>query len=120
MAQGTITILSRVELGDGNKLFKVSFPGDTAYPTGGTLKAAVTTALQTAIKTVAAAAGDANVRAVEDVTIFDVIPGDCGQYIPSWVTAGLKVRDGGDPALAEVGPATPLNGTTFNVTFVCY
>jgi hypothetical protein len=120
MAIGTITIASRLELGDGNKMFKCTFAGDGNYPTNGTLNADVTAALQLAIKTAAAAAGDANVRAIEDVTILDVIQGDCGQYVPCWTAVGLKVLDGGHATRDEVGNGTNLAGTTFGVTFVCY
>lgn len=119
MAQGTITIVSRLDYGKGEKIFKCSFPGDTSYPTGGTAGADVLAALKTAIKTAAAAAGDANVRGIEGVTIKEIIPGDCGQYVPSWTGGKLKVRDGGHATWDEVANTTALNGTTFNVTFLC-
>jgi hypothetical protein len=119
MAQGVITILSQIPLPQGGSLIKCSFPGDTAYPTGGTLKAAINTALATALKAIVAAATDKNVRGLSEPTIKGIIPGDCGQYVPSWVTAGLFVRDGGHATWDEVGNGTALNGTTFNVTLIC-
>ena len=119
MAQGTITIIDRVNLERGAKLIKCSFPGDTSYPTNGTLGADVLAALKAAIKAAAGAATDANVRGEEAVTIVDVIGGDCGQYEPYWVSGNLKVLDGGSGTRAEVGSGTGLNGTTFNVTFIC-
>lgn len=117
MAIGTITILDTVEHGGGIADIKCSFAGDSAYPTGGTLVANVKAALVLAIKTAELAKGDANVRASRDLTIYDIVGGDCGQYEPYWVTAGLKVLDGGDAARAEVGNGTDLKAVTFNVTF---
>lgn len=120
MAQGVITIGTVVALPQGASLIKCSFPGDTAYPTGGTLKADVEAALATAIATVVAAATDKNVRGLSNPTVVDLIPGDCGQYVPMWDSAvGLKVRDGGHATVDEVGNGTDLHGTTFNVTLVC-
>ncbi len=119
MAQGVITIKSKVQLPKGGMIIYVSFPGDTSYPTGGTLAADVNAALKTALVAEVAAASDKLVRGVETPTIVDIEAGDCGQYVPSWVTAGLFVRDGGDAAWAEVGAATPLNGTTFNIGLIC-
>ena len=117
MATGTITINARVDEGR-LKMFKCSFVGDTSYSTGGS--EGVATLLQTAIKTAAAAAGDANVRGIEQVAIVDVIPGDCGQYVPSWDYANrkLKVLDGGNATWDEVAGAVALDGTTFNMTFI--
>ncbi len=117
MATGTVTIVARAEEGP-LKMFKCSFLGDTSYTTNGS--AGVQALLRTAIKTAAAAAGDANVRGIENVEIVDIIPGDCGQYVPSWTyaTGLLKVRDGGHATWAEVANTTALNTTTFNVTFI--
>ena len=119
MSIGTITIVDRINLDGGHKLVKCSFDGDDAYPTGGTTAANVEAALKLAIKTAAAAADDANVRAVENLSIVDVIAGDCGQYVPSWTSSKLKVRDGGSATWAEASNEGDLSGTTFNVTFIC-
>ena len=119
MAQGIITIVSKVQLPKGGQIIYVSFPGDTAYPTGGTLKANFETALKTALIAEVAAASDKLVRGVETPTIVGIDYGDCGQYIPSWVTAGLFVRDGGDANLIEVGNGTALNATTFHIGLIC-
>jgi hypothetical protein len=116
---GTITIETRTEDTNGTlKLFKCSFDGDSSYRTGGT--AGVQEELRAAIATAAAAAGDANVRGPEAVTIVDVIPGDCGDYRPCWDFANqkLKVLEGGDPTWDEVSAGSALFGTTFHVTFV--
>lgn len=118
MAIGTITIASTLDLPSGARLYHCSFAGDGAYPTGGTLVANVLAALVLAIKTAELGASDTLVRGVMTPTIMDVIPGDCGQYVPMWVTAGLKVRDGGHATWDEVGAATDLSATTFNVTLV--
>lgn len=119
MAIGTITITARAEDTNGClKLFKCSFDGEDDYPAGGT--ADVQAALRTAIETAAGAATDKNVRGIENVTIVDVIPGDCGQYVPSWDYANgkLKVRDGGHATWDEVTAAADISATTFNVTFI--
>jgi hypothetical protein len=118
MAIGTITIASTLELPNGARLYHCAFAGDGAYPTNGTLAAAVTAALVLAIKTAELAATDTLVRGVLNPTIIDIIAGDCGQYIPMWTAVGLKMRDGGSGTLAEVGNGTNLAGTTCNVTFV--
>lgn len=119
MSIGTMTIVDRLSLEDGHKLVKCSFDGDDAYPTGGTLKAAVEAALNLAIKTANLAEDDANVRGAEDLSIVEIIAGDCGQYVPSWTSSKLKVRDGGSATWAEASNEGDLSGTTFNVTFIC-
>lgn len=120
MAIGTITVVSYMAGEPGEALIKCSFVGDDAYPTGGTLKADIQTALLAAWTAEVAAATDKNVRGVKITTIKDVIRGECGQYVPIWDAAvGLKVRDGGSATLAEVGNGTDLKGTTFNATFIC-
>jgi hypothetical protein len=120
MAIGTITIADRLQLGDGGQLLRCTFAGDVAYPTGGTLAAAVLTALKAALKTAEGLATDTNVRGPENPTIAAIIAGDCGKYVPTWVTAGLKVLDGGSATRAQVGNGVNLSGTTFTVTFLCY
>jgi hypothetical protein len=117
MAIGTITINDTVEHGGGLADIKCTFAGDSSYPTNGTLVADVTTALELAIKTAELAKGDANVRASRDVTIYDIIGGDCGQYEPYWTAIGLKVLDGGSGTRAEVANGVDLKGTPFNVAF---
>lgn len=119
MPIGTITIEAREDAGNGLKLFKCSFAGDSAYPTNGSTTAE--TLLRAAITAAAVGATDKNIRGPEVVDIIDVIPGDCGQYVPSWTyaTALLKVRDGGHATWNEVGNGTNLAATTFHVTFIC-
>ena len=119
MAQGTMTFVSRIDYGNGEKAITVSFPGDTAYPTGGTVGADVLAALRSAISVKNAAETDANVRGPENVAIKDIVGGDCGQYEPYWVSGKLKVLDGGHATRDEVTAVTALNGTTFYVTFLC-
>lgn len=116
---GAITIEARAEDTNGAmKLFKCSFAGDASYRTGGT--AGVQAELRAAIKLAAATSGDANVRGIEDVTIVDLIPGDCGQYVPTWDYANgkMKILRGGHATRAEVSWGSALFGTTFHVTFV--
>lgn len=117
MPIGTITIIDTVEHGGGLSDIKCSFAGDSAYPTNGTLVADVKAALVLAIKTAELAKGDANVRAPRDLTIYEVIGGDCGQYEPYWTAVGLKVLDGGHATRAEVGNGVDLKAIPFNVTF---
>ena len=118
MAIGTITISNTVALPDGGMLYKCAFAGDGAYPTNGTLSAAIHTALKLAIKTAELAATDTNVRGPLNPTIVEIIGGDCGQYEPYWTAIGLKMLDGGSGTRAEVGNGVNLAGTTCNVTFV--
>lgn len=89
-------------------LVKVSMPGDTAYPTGGTLLvgAAIAAALGTA------------------VTILGIIPQDCGGFVPAYLPAtdALKVYEQSgvdDTALDEVDATTDLHTTTFNFIAIC-
>lgn len=117
MALGTATIASITDV-KGVKLIKISFAGDTSYPTGGTLL--FTAYIEAAIAAAAAAAGDANVRGPMDLTIIDVLPGHCGQYVPSFDAAAdsLLVQDGGHATWNEVTGTTALNGTTFNLVVI--
>lgn len=82
----------------------LSFAGDGAYTTGGTL------AFQAYVR--AALGGRA-------VTVLGVIPQDCGvyraMYIPS--TGALMVRTMVDGT--EAAAAANLSGTTFNLLVVC-
>lgn len=118
MAIGTITILDELQLNDdGETLYKVSFAGDTAQPAGGVLEADVMTKLTAAVLTAAGVATDANVRGVRTMQIRDIIPGDCGQYMPTWSGAKMKVLDGGSGTRAEA--TGNLSGTTFKLSFVC-
>lgn len=119
MPIGTVTIVAAVPLPTGEQVIKCSFAGDDDYATGGTAGADVEAAVVAALLTAALAATDANIQASSDLTIFDVVPGDCGQYVPSWTGGDLKVLDGGDVARAEVALHADLSGTTFNVSFVC-
>lgn len=118
MALGTITVGTIRERGNGGKLIPISFPGDSSYPTGGT--ATFTALVEAAIKTAMAALGDANVRGPLDLTIVALIPGNCGQYLPSFdaVNDKLFVRDAGHATLDEVTAAVNLSGTTFNVVLI--
>ncbi len=83
---------------------RISFAGDTSYPTGGTPDFE---------DLVQAKVGDSR-------EIIDIIPGNCGQYIPSYDKTNdkLLVLDGGTATWTEVANTTPLNGTTFNVTVI--
>jgi hypothetical protein len=99
-------------------MYLCSFAGDGAYPTGGTVGADVLAALKLAIKTAELAAHDTNVRGPMDPTIIAVVPGDCGQYVPSWTGGKLKCLDGGHATWNEVGNGVNLSGTTFNLSFV--
>lgn len=117
MAIGTITIIDTIEHDHGIAEYKCSFAGDDNYPTNGTLVANVKAALVLAIKTAELAKTDANVRATRDLTIYDIVGGDCGQYEPYWTAVGLKVLDGGSATRAEVANGVDLKATPFNVTF---
>ena len=118
MALGTMTIVEVTKEAGSLKVIVASFAGDDAYPTGGT--ATAETALNTAIKTAAAAATDANVRGNENVEIVGIMDSDCGQYVPIWDAANnkLKMRDGGHATWDEVADTTDLSGTTCVVKFL--
>jgi hypothetical protein len=87
---------------------RVSFPGDGAYSAGGT--AGFQTFLRAAV----------DGRAVE---IIDIIPGDCGGYIPVYDKTNdkLKVYEQTDTATSPLieTVTADLSGTTFNLTAVC-
>jgi len=119
MAIGTMTIVETMQLPKGAMLYKVSFAGDSDYPTNGTLKAAVETALELAIDTAVTAATDKNVRGHKNISVVEAIPGDCGQYVPSWSGTALLVRDGGHATWDQPAAKTDLKATTFNVGFIC-
>ncbi len=120
MAIGTITIKSKVVLNSrGAQIIYVSFAGDSDYHTGGTLAAEINAALKTALVAEVAAAGDKLVRGVQTPTIVGVKAGNCGQYMPVWATAGLKVLNGGSATRAEASNHGNLSTTTFNLGFVC-
>lgn len=97
----------------------IEFDGDSSYPTGGT--ADFTAFVNAIIAAAAAAAGDANVRGPETMTVVAVIPQDCGQYVPNFDIANDKlfVRDGGHATWDEVANTTDLHTTKFNVLVVC-
>lgn len=119
MAIGTITIVSRTPLAQGGQIIKCSFAGDGDYHTNGTPGAEVETALELAIKTAAGIASDANVRGASNVTIVELIPGEAGQYTPSWTGGKLKVRDSGHATWDEVANHGNLAAVTFNLSFIC-
>lgn len=106
MSLGAITLLRRG--GDMPsaplRVDHISFAGDDDYPAGGT------------------AGLEALLAAKLGVTpeILAVVPGDCGQYVPSWDYTNKKmfVRDGGTATWTEVAPAFDLSGTTFNVAVI--
>lgn len=119
MALGTITIVSKVALPKGGMLLDCSFAGESSYPTGGTTAVNLAAALKTALVAEVAAATDKNVRGFETLSVVGLIPGDCGQYVPSIVDGKLKVRDGGSGTWAEVSGSANISTTTFHVQFVC-
>jgi len=77
MAIGTITSIAATGGDPAAPIFvdKVQFTGDSAYPTGGTL------AFETALRAVLG-------RAVE---IIDIMPNDCGVYLPQMVETPAEV-----------------------------
>lgn len=106
MALGTATAGAEAGKAPGAPTFLafLSFPGDSSYPTGGTL------AFQAYVR--AALGGRA-------VTVLGVIPQDCGIYRPMYLpgTGALMVRTMADGT--QVANATNLSATTFNVLVVC-
>lgn len=113
MALANVTIDDR-----GRNAFEIrmSFDGDDDYPAGGTPN--FKTVLRAAIKAAAAAATDANVRGQENVDIVDVVPGDCGAFLPAYDLTNDKLIVKDDD-LVEVAPATDLSPTRFHVTALC-
>jgi hypothetical protein len=107
MALGTITVVKRS--GDAAsaplRIDSIQFAGDSTYPAGGS----------TGLETLLAA------KLGITPEIVAVIPGHCGQYIPTWDITNKKlfVRDGADMKTpwGEVAPGD-LSGTTFNVAVV--
>lgn len=103
MAIGTVTVANRVNHGYVKVLYDViSFPGDGAYPTGGT--AAFEASVRTAVG-----------RGALDIVA--VVALDCGIYSPvyDYTNDKLKVRT---EALAEVANTTDLSGTTFRILVI--
>ena len=104
MALGTLTRVA-AKSGDSSKpVFydRVSFVGDTSYPTGGTtgFDALITALL-----------GDAR-------EVVAIIPEDCGAYLPVYLPDNggtFKVYEGTAGANAEVANTTALDGVTFNL-----
>ena len=104
MSLGTLTRVA-AKSGDSSKpIFydRVSFAGDSAYPTGGTtgFDALITALL-----------GDSR-------EVVGIIPEDCGAYMPAYLPdddGTLKVFEGTSGANAEVTDTTNLSGTTFNI-----
>ena len=97
----------------------LSFAGDGAYPTGGTLDFEAT--VNAAIAAAAALTTDHNVRAGQVVAIRAIVAFECGQYVPWYDKTNdtLFVRDGGHATWDEVANGTNLAGTTFNLTLLC-
>lgn len=106
MALGTATVGAEAGKAPGAPTFIValSFAGDNAYPTGGTL------AFQAYVR--AALGGRA-------VTVLGVIAGDCGIYRPMFIpsTGALMVRTMVDGT--QVANTTNISTTTFNLLVVC-
>lgn len=108
MAIGAITVGDQDGAKPSAPLFVdvLSFLGDDAYPTGGTL------AVEAAVRAVV---GDSR-------EILAVLPQDCGGYVCCYLpsTGALKVYEAaadGNP-LDEVAAAADLSGTTFNVLVI--
>jgi len=117
LANGVLKVRRDLEAGCAD--LNIEFDGDTSYPTGGT--ADFQDFVRDIVEAAAAAASDSNVRGAQSLEIVDIVPGDCGQYVPSYDKTNDKlfVRDGGSATWAEVANTTPLNGTKFNVTVLC-
>jgi hypothetical protein len=108
MALGTITSRDSVAVVGPVFIDRVSFPGDSAYPTGGT------TGFLAKLQAVIGA----------DKAIVAVLPQDCGGYTPvyDYTNDKLKVyysdnNNTSDGPAIEVPNTTDLSGTTFNVVF---
>jgi hypothetical protein len=104
MALGTMTKNAGESLmADAAYLDQVSFPGDGAYTTGGSV------GFQAAL---AALVGDAR-------DVIAVVPLNCGGYLPQYVAGdpgALKVID--IASGLEVAATTNLSGTTFNLLVI--
>ena len=107
MAIGTITLGTEhgAAPSDGIFMLRMSFPGDSAYTTGGTLLFEASVRAAAGIK-----------KAVE---IIDVISGDCGDHHMEYLkaTGALKMRVMSTGA--EVAATTDKSGTTVNITVIC-
>lgn len=112
MAIGTVTLRKGALMfgGSNYRVDVVSFPGDGAYPTGGTT--GFQALMQPALKT-----GGAEILSVQ--------PQDCGGYVAAYnvITDTLKVyygnNDGGtDGPLVEVPNNTDLSGVVFQLALI--
>lgn len=83
---------------------RLSFLGDDSYPTGGSIN------FQAFVR--AAVSG----RAVE---VIDVVPGDCGDNVPSYDKTNDKLFVRVMSTAAQVANAVDLSGVTFNLLAVC-
>lgn len=104
MALGTLVSVSKSGEAASTPLRcdRISFPGDSSYPTGGT------------------PGFEALVRALlgMSVTIVDVVPGDCGDNKPEYDRANDKLKVRVISTAAEVANTTNLSGVTFNLTVI--
>lgn len=104
MAQGAITRGSEVGGQASAPIFveRLSFPGDSAYPTGGT--AAFEVAYQAAT--------------AQGRTIVTVVSDDCGDNKVEYDRVNDKLKVRVISTGAEVANTTDLSGVTFNVTVI--
>lgn len=114
MPLGTATIKARGDRVD-HKVIRLSFLGDDGYPAGGTPN--FNAYVRAAIKAAADAASDKNVRGLEQVSVIEVVSGNCGAYQASYDIDDdkLYVQNMSDGAEATPGD---LSSTTFNVTAI--
>ncbi len=110
MALGTVTVGTNVNIPlDHCLLVPVSFAGDGAYPTGGTLLFSATTGIAAAL---------------HGRSIVGIIPQDCGGYLVTYLPAtdALKVywNQSADDVPAEEVDGTPsLASVTFHLILIC-
>lgn len=106
MALATGALTSRTGEAPGSPVFhvNVSFDGDDNYTTGGTLL------FEQFVRDI--------LTNKPNIEIIDIIPGDCGLFLPSYISAtdALLVRNLTDGT--QVSGATNLEATKFNVTIV--
>ena len=116
MALGTITIKKVRENQDGGQELLISFPGDSAYPAGGTPD--FNSLLRAAIKAAHAAATDHNVRGEEQVSCMYIVPQRAGALVPSYDYDNDKLFVYNNATDLE-NVTADISGTVFECVAVC-
>ncbi len=103
MSLGTATVnLDEGRSGGPHPMTRITFDGDDSYPTGGTPN------FQAAVRTAFGA----------DLEVVDVIPGNCGDFLPSYDKATDKLFVRLISTGVEARGGQNLSATSFNLTVI--